>query len=265
MPSCRLVRIPRFSHPSSLRAYNQTPLKAKFYIDSVLVASLCLWMHAALRHSLRPDASFWACAVTAVAASTLKLRLPGIEGTFSLGFVGPLVAIQQLGFAESLVVGSLVGITQCLWNPFRRPLPIQILFNAANLSNSTAVAYAVYRGWLLRDEGTYSTALLFWAAALFYAVNTGTVAGVLSLLERKPLAQMFQHWCLWSFWYFVAGALIARFAIQVVVLAVMPIAILLPIIGTYLVYRVRQQLLTTAKVWIQGIRRLPRYVVPFGT
>jgi len=249
----------------SLWIYNQTPLKARFYIDSVLVANICLWAHAALRYSFRPGALFWACVVTAVAASTLKIRLPGVDGTFSLGFVGSLVAIQQLSFAESLAVGSLVGITQCVCNPFRRPLPIQILFNAATLSNSTAIAYAVYRGWLLGDEGTSSPTLLLWAAALFYAVNTGTVAGILSLLERKPLADMFQHWCLWSFWYFVAGALIARFAIQVVVLAVMPIVFLLPIIGTYLVYRARHGLLKTAKVWIQGIRRLPRYVLPFGT
>jgi hypothetical protein len=48
---------------------------------------------------------------------------------------------------------------------------------------------------------------------------------------------MFQHWYLWSFWYYVAGALIALFATHIVVLAVMPIAFLLPIISTYLVYR----------------------------
>lgn len=175
--------------------------------------------------------------MTAIAGATLKIRLPGIEGTFSLGFVGSLVAIQQLSLAECLAIGSIVGVIQCAWNPVQRPLPVQILFNAANLSNSTAVAYAVYRGWLLADAGTPSTTLLFWSAVWFYAVNTGTVAGLLSLLERKPLADMFQHWCLWSFWYFAAGAVIARFAIHVLVVAVMPIALLLPIIGTYFVYR----------------------------
>jgi hypothetical protein len=219
---------------------HQIPLRARFCIDSVIVAGICLWMYAALHHPFQPlrsRALFCACVVTAVAAATLKIRLPGVNGTFSLGFVGSLVAIQQLGLMESLAIGSIVGIIQCVWNPVRRPLPIQILFNAANFSNSTAVAYAVYRGWLLSDAGTQSTAQLFWAAALFYTVNTGTVAGVLSLLERKPLANMFQHWCLWSFWYFAAGALIARFAIHLVALAAFPIALLLPIIGTYLIYR----------------------------
>jgi hypothetical protein len=105
-------------------------------------------MHAALWHSFRPSALFWTCVVTAVAAATLKIRLPGVDGTFSLGFVGSLIAIQHLSFAEALAV----GVVQSPWNPSQRPLPMQVLFNSANLANSTAVAYAVYRGWLLSED-----------------------------------------------------------------------------------------------------------------
>ena len=65
-----------------------------------------------------------------------------------MGFVGSLVAIQELDFAEAVAVGTLVAVAQCLWRPERRPMAIQVAFNAANIANSTTVAYGVYRGFL---------------------------------------------------------------------------------------------------------------------
>jgi hypothetical protein len=170
-------------------------------------------------------------------AATLKVRLPGVEGTFSLGFVGSLVAVQQLDFTEAVVVGTLVGVVQSVWRPLRRPGVIQVAFNAANVANSTAVAFGAYRGWLLNAPNNGSAWLLLWAAALFYFVNTGTVAGVLCLLEQKPLAQMFEHWCLWSFSYYLAGALLSVFLQSIEGLPLVPLALVAPMFIAYFFYR----------------------------
>jgi hypothetical protein len=218
-------------------ADRQTSPSVRFYIEAVLAVGGTVWIYAGLQHSFGHGTLFWACLAMALFAATLKVRLPGVEGTFSLGFVGSLVAVQQLDFTEAVVVGTLVGVMQSLWRPLRRPLAIQVAFNAANVANSTAVAFGAYRGWLLHTPNNSSAWLLLWAAALFYAVNTGIVSGVLCLLEQKPLAQMFEHWCLWSFSYYLAGALLAVFLQSIAGSPLVPLALLVPMFIVYFVYR----------------------------
>ena len=214
----------------------QRPVPARFYIDIVLAIGFWVWISAGLQHSFRHGLLFWSCLVVAFFAATLKVRLPGIEGTFSLGFVGSLVAIQELDFAEAIAVGTLVALTQCFWKPLRRPTAIQVAFNAANIANSTTVAYGVYRGFLSSSPDSCSLVLLT-AAAAFYVVNTGTVASLLCLLERKPLAQMVEHWGVWSFSYYLAGALLAVFVQSIAGLPLVPLVLLLPLLIAHVVYR----------------------------
>jgi hypothetical protein len=209
---------------------------ARVYIDIVLAVGFWVWISAGLQHSFRHGLLFFSCLVVALFAATLKIRLPGIEGTFSLGFVGSLVAVQELDFAEAIVVGTLVAVTQCLWKPERRPTTIQVAFNAANIANSTTVAYGVYRGFLSSSPDNCSLVLLA-AAAAFYVVNTGTVASLLCLLERKPLAQMVEHWGVWSFSYYLAGALLAVFVQSIAGLPLVPLVLLLPLLIAHVVYR----------------------------
>ena len=214
----------------------KTPVHAQFYIDIVIAVGACVWIYAGLQHSLRHGVLFCACLVVGLFAATLKVRLPGIDGTFSLGFVGSLVAIQELDFAEAVVVGTLVGVTQCLWRPARRPLAIQVVFNAANLANSTAVAYCAYRGGVAHDSNNCALLLLS-AATLFYVVNTGTVSGLLCLLERKPLAHILEQWCLSSFSYYLAGALLAMFLQSIAGLPLLPLVLLPLLFITHIIYR----------------------------
>lgn len=191
------------------RTEGHPPVAALFYIDAVIAVGAWVAISAGLQPSFRHGALFLACIIVGLFAGTLKIRLPGVDGTFSLGFVGCLVAVQQLDFSETIIVGILVGLIQSLWRPLRRPTGVQLAFNAANLGNSTAVAFGVYRG-LLSSACSCSLVLLA-AAAAFYLVNMGTVASLLCLLERKSLAHMLEHWCVWSFSYYLAGAFLAVF------------------------------------------------------
>jgi hypothetical protein len=218
-------------------AQRQTPVAVHFYIDVVLAFGAWVWISAGLQHSFPHGALFCACLVMGLFAATLKIRLPGVDGSFSLGFVGALVAIQELSFAEAVVVGTLVGVIQCLWRPIRRPLAIQVAFNAANLANATAVAYGAYQGGALNDSYAGSGWLLLCASTLFYVINTGTVAGVLCLLEHKSLNCMVEHWCLWSFSYYLAGALLALFVQSVAGLPLVPLVLMLPLLIAHVVYR----------------------------
>lgn len=236
----------------------QRPVAARLYIDIVLAVGFWVWISAGLQHSFRHGPLFFSCLVVALFAATLKVRLPGIEGTFSLGFVGSLIAIQELDFAEAVVVGTLVAVTQCLWRPERCPTAIQVAFNAANIANSTTVAYGVYRGFLSSSPDSCSLVLLA-AAAAFYVVNTGTVASLLCLLERKPLAQMVEHWGVWSFSYYLAGALLAVFVQTIAGLPLVPLVLLLPLLIAHLVYRgyMKCQVESEGGVFTDGEARVP--------
>ena len=78
---------------------------------------------------------------------------------------------------------------------------------------------------------------LLWAAALFYVVNMGTVAGVLCLLEHKSLNCMVEHWCIWSFSYYLAGALLALFVQSIAGLPLVPLTLILPLLIAHVVYQ----------------------------
>jgi hypothetical protein len=196
-----------------------------------------VWVYAGLQHSLPHGLFFWTCFALGILAAMMKVRMPRVEGTFSLGFVAALIGIQELGFAEAVAVGSVVGLTQAVWRPQVRPSSIQVVFNVANVAIATAVAYCSYRPGLLGGPNEGSIGLLLWAAGLFYITNTGIVAGVLCLLERKPLGQVFEHWCVWSFWYFLAGAVLVGFAHFLAGSAFASLTLLPSMFITYFVYR----------------------------
>jgi hypothetical protein len=145
----------------------------------------------------------------AVAASTLKIRLPGLTGTLSPNFVLLLVAVAQLSLSEAVLIGMASAAVQSLWKPKHWPKPEQVLFNAASLALSTALAYAVSHqvmaGWLSHSL----VGCLVLATLLLYGTNTLIVAVILCLVDQKPLHHLWQLCHFWSFPYYLIGAAVA--------------------------------------------------------
>ena len=65
--------------------------------------------------------------LVAVAASRLKVNLPGITGTMSVNFLFILLGILELSFAETLALGCAAILTQCFYRD--RPNAVQVVFN----------------------------------------------------------------------------------------------------------------------------------------
>ncbi|MBI4873895.1 MAG: hypothetical protein HY822_04590 [Acidobacteria bacterium] len=185
------------------------PNKAKLYISCViaagaltLVAALYQWESAGLPR-------FLSYLLLAILAATLKVRLPGITGTFSLSFLFVLIGVADLGFAETVAVGCAATLAQSLWHARQRPTLVQVLFNVANLAVSIAACFAVSRlalGQLRAENLPLALAL---AASVFFVANTVLVSGVLALLENKTFMDVWARWFLWCFPYYLAGAAIA--------------------------------------------------------
>jgi diguanylate cyclase (GGDEF)-like protein/putative nucleotidyltransferase with HDIG domain len=147
--------------------------------------------------------------IVALSASVFKVRLPGIEATMSANFLFILVGIMDLSPAETILMGTLGGLLQSLWQSKPRPKPIQLIFNFSNIAISIAAAEFIYHSTGAQKIGMQWPLLLAAASTTYFAVNTMSVSGVIALSERRNPIRVWKECYLWSFPYYLLGALIA--------------------------------------------------------
>lgn len=173
----------------------------------VIVAAVLLAVllpHASISDPLR----FGGFLLVALLASVFKVRIPGLTGTYSLGFVVLLAAVSELSLAEVLGIALACAVAQSYWRAARRPQLVQVVFNAANLVISVAGASAVFHAsrfwsedWLFLSVGL--------AALGYYVLNTGLTAAVLCLVEGGTLRRMWAHWNFYTLPYCLLGCTLA--------------------------------------------------------
>ncbi len=182
------------------------PTKAKLFIG-LTIATGALFLVACLgRVNNFADLPIYiSCFALALLSSALKVRLPGITGTMSTNFLFVLIATAVFSLTETVVLASVACLVQCLWKTKRKPKGIQILFNIAVLVLSSGVSYQISHR-LAGNSGASLSVQLALAACLYFTINTFLISGVLSLVDSKPLMQVWQQCYLWSFPYYLAGA-----------------------------------------------------------
>jgi hypothetical protein len=144
----------------------------------------------------------------ALLTSSLKVRLPGIRGTISLNFLFVLISTAVFSFTETVLLASVACIVQCMWKTKSRPKLIQVAFNVATLAISSGISYRLAHAIADQRENNLLV-LLALSACFYFMANTLLVSGVLSLLEAKPLINVWKQCYLWSFPYYLVGAVIA--------------------------------------------------------
>ncbi len=183
------------------------PSGARAYILLVLTAGLSVLVWGVLRPESSGLPQFICYLLIAMFASLLKVHLPGIMGTMSVNFLFILLGVSQFSFAETLLLGCGAVAVQCFYRD--KPRPIQVAFNICATAISVAAAYAVYH-LLLRKWGFENhTAMLVIAAAVYFVFNTGSVAIVIALTERKVLRKIWVECYFWSLPYYLFGAALA--------------------------------------------------------
>ena len=95
-------------------------------------------------HSTDP-VKFACYLAAALLASSLKVSLPGIEGTMSMNFLLTLLCILELGLPETLAIGLIRTLAQAYWKPARQPKLVQLVFNLSQVTVCNAAAYGAYR------------------------------------------------------------------------------------------------------------------------
>jgi diguanylate cyclase (GGDEF)-like protein/putative nucleotidyltransferase with HDIG domain len=182
---------------------------ATSFIFLQLFVGLPLLPYALLRWHPQSELRFVCFFAVAMAASVLKVRLPGIEATMSANFLFILVGILDLSYAETLLMGCSGGLLQSIWHAKPRPRPIQLLFNFANLSISITAANLVFHSSFASHLGLGWPLLLVSASTTYFAINTMSVSGIIALTEERNPLLVWKECYLWSFPYYLLGAIIA--------------------------------------------------------
>ena len=182
-------------------------MAAKAFIALVVAAGLSILVYGAIHQNSKNIAEFICYMGIAILASRLKVNLPGITGTLSVNFLFILVGVLELSFSETLILGAIAMLAQCLFP--ERPDAIQVTFNVCAGAISTACAYIVFHHPLAMLLLGSRPILLGIAASVYFVANAGSIATVISLTERRPLSRILVDCYLWSFPYYLVGAGIA--------------------------------------------------------
>jgi diguanylate cyclase (GGDEF)-like protein/putative nucleotidyltransferase with HDIG domain len=181
-------------------------IRARLFIGAT--AALGMWaLTHALWHWQSVDLTRFVCyLLVAVLASSLKVQLPGIDGTMSVNFLFILLSVLELNLPETLVLGCTATLAQCLFGTRQKLVPIKILFNVFGMmANAIAVSYFAYHS-LQRVLGAGTLPLLVITALIFFVANTVPIAMVISLTEGKPAHKVWADCHFWSFPFYMVGA-----------------------------------------------------------
>ena len=166
---------------------------------STLAYALWHWQSASLTQ-------FTCYLLIAIVASSLKIQLPGIDGTMSVNFLFILLGVLELSLPETLIIGCTASLAQCLWGARQKLVPAKIFFNVFSMmANAIALSYFAYHR-LEKLLGQSTPLLLVITALVFFLANTLPVSVIISLTEGKSPRKVWSECYFWSFPYYLVGA-----------------------------------------------------------
>ncbi len=179
----------------------------RFFIGVVVLCGTAVLTYSVLHGKSENPLKFFCYLVIALAASRLKVNLPGITGTMSVNFLFLLLGVLELSLSEAMALGCAAVVVQCFDRD--RPIPIQVAFNVCSTALAIAVTFSAYRYSLAHRAVSNPSTLLFLAASVYFVANTLPVAAVISLTERRSLRKIWADCYFWSFPYYLVGAGVA--------------------------------------------------------
>jgi diguanylate cyclase (GGDEF)-like protein/putative nucleotidyltransferase with HDIG domain len=181
-------------------------IRARLFIGTTAALGICV-LADSLWHWQSVDLTRFVCyLLVAVLASSLKIQLPGIDGTMSVNFLFILLSVLELNLPETLVIGCTATLAQCLFGTRQKLVPAKIVFNVFSMmANAIVLSYFAYHD-LQRVLGAGTLPLLIITALVFFLANTIPVAVIISVTEGKPARKVWAECHFWSFPFYMVGA-----------------------------------------------------------
>jgi putative nucleotidyltransferase with HDIG domain len=182
---------------------------ARVFIAAMAVAASGCLIAASFHAQPSDPVKFFCYLLAALLASSLKVSLPGIEGTLSVNFLFTLLGILEFSLPQTLLIGLGSTLAQFYWKPARRLKPVQLFFNLSQVTVSSAAAYGAYQLVTARILHGPGPLALLAAAIVHFVCNTLAMSAIIGLTESKPVSKVWADSYLWSFPYYMVGAAVA--------------------------------------------------------
>lgn len=180
--------------------------RVKILVSAMMAAgSASVWL--ALGHPARHWVYFGVYLAAVLLSSGMKVAMPKSNGTMSVNFPFILLGILELSplQAAGLAIGSVLA--QCRFQEMTRLRLVQILFNLANVTTATVLAWTAYAGSC--GAGVEMAPALAIAAVVYFLSNSIPVALILAWESGKsPVAQWREEFP-WYLPFYLVGAALA--------------------------------------------------------
>jgi diguanylate cyclase (GGDEF)-like protein/putative nucleotidyltransferase with HDIG domain len=191
--------------------FNQMPRAARAYWFLVVGAGCCCLARALGAWQIHEESivKFLVYLVAAVSASGLKIRLPGIFGTLSMNYVVIILALQDLSLSAALLVAIASTLGQCIIHTSSQAKWFRVLFSVGGIPVPVIAAHLAMKSHrLLHLDHTGYIALLA-ASMAYFAINTFTVAGIISCTTGNSVYETWRDSYLWTSPQYLVGGAIA--------------------------------------------------------
>src|SRR5215472_45407 len=154
-------------------------IAARAFIAGMALSGACVCALTFAHWQTSDPVKFVCYLIAALLASSLKVGMPGIEGTLSVNFLFTLFGILELSLPETLAIGITCTLAQFYWKPAKQLRHVQLVFNLSQVTLSSAAAYVSYRFVIVHVLHAPGPLALLVAAIVHFGVNTTAISTVI--------------------------------------------------------------------------------------
>ncbi len=186
------------------------------YLQCVLGTGIFLLVNGMTQFSTADLPQFFTYLSVAMLSATWKFKVPGVPVSYSAVFAFILMGIANYSLGETLVIGCLATLVQCLWRTKRRRSPRRsarkVSFSVAVVAIGITIAYNPTH-FVLTKSLQYAPRMLLLAALVYFTLNTALEAGIIALVQEELYAPVWRKIVRHSALYHLSSGLIGALII----------------------------------------------------
>ena len=176
----------------------------------VVVAGAIASLFAIRGHVSHQWIHFFVYLAVILLSSGMKVAMPKSEGTMSVNFPFIFLGILQLSPAQAICLAVCSVVAQCRFRVVKPLTIVQILFNVANVTTATALAWWTFAS--VMKAHPESAPVLALAATVYFLANTVPLAVVLGWVSDTSPFDIWRQEFLWYLPFYLVGAMLAVLA-----------------------------------------------------
>ena len=185
------------------------PIRVRVLI-CVVVSGAIASLFAIRGHASHDWIHFFVYLAVVLLSSGMKVAMPKSEGTMSVNFPFIFLGILQLSPQQAICLGVCSVIAQCSFRVIKPLTIVQIVFNVANVTTATALAWLTFAS--VMKAHPESAPVLALAATVYFLANTVPLAMVLGWVSDSSPMRLWRQEFLWYLPFYLVGAMLAVLA-----------------------------------------------------